>query len=417
MNAKEHPKWTELKVAMIVHVPFFSSLLFDMMDVQVGKFPHIFGGIEPTAATDGKRIWIDEDFLSGLKLTESVFLLCHEIGHAMWMHMARAKRYADLGFEGEPFDHRRWNYAGDYVINDMLMESKIGVMPKGGLHAPKKYTHEMQVDDVYRDLKDDKQHFPPQRTITVHITGKDGSDQGMQAESSGNDGGTMDVHIHCDAEINENEMKRAVQTALDAAKAMGKCPAALERYATQFLKAKVSWQERLRYHVTRAIARDATTWTKPHRRRLVAQNVYMPSYTGFGAGDVIVVADTSGSIGEAELNRFFSELDDILMTCNPSSVILWGCDAKIGSEFYLQAGDSLREQKIDLKGGGGTSFIPPFEKVEHDGHRPSALIYFTDMCGPFPSDEPEYPVIWCRTTKQDPPWGEVIDVDIDGDDE
>lgn len=407
--SQEHPRWTEIKVAMLVHVPFFSSLLFDMMDVQIGKFPHIFGGLSPTAATDGKRIYIDQDFLSKLKLPEAVFLVCHEIGHAMWMHMARAKNYAEMGFEGEPFDARRWNFAGDYVINDMLVVSKIGDMPQGGLHNPNKYPHTMQVEDVYRDLKD---KMPPQRTITISIGNGDGS----QAEQDGNDGSTMDVHIHADIEINDAEMKRAVQTALDQSKAMGNCPAALERFATQFLKPKVSWQERLRYHVTRAISRDATTWTKPHRRRLVTQGVYLPTYTGFGAGDVVVAVDTSGSIGERELNRFFSELDDILMTCNPTGVTLIGCDADIGAVFYLQAGDDLKSQKLDLKGGGGTSFKPPFKWVEDQGQRPSALIYFTDLCGDFPDHEPEYPTIWCHTYAGKAPWGEMIEVDINGDD-
>lgn len=402
--SQEHPRYTEIKVAMLVHVPFFSSLLFDMMDVQIGKFPHIFGGLKPTAATDGKRIYIDEDFLSGLKLPESVFLVCHEIGHAMWMHMARAKHYSDLGFEGEPFDARRWNYAGDYVINDMLVKSEIGKMPEGGL-LDKKYTNDMQVEDVYRDLKD---KIPPKRTITVCL----GNGDGQQADSDGNDGETMDVHIHADCEINDAEMKRAVQTALDQAKAMGKMPAALARFAEEFLKPQVSWQERLRYHVTRSVSRDATTWTKPNRRRLVTQNLYLPSYTGFGAGDVVVVVDTSGSIGQRELNRFFSELDDILSNCKPTGVTLLGCDAKVNSVFHLQAGDALKEQKIDLGGGGGTSFVPPFEWVEENGALPSALIYFTDMYGDFPSKEPGYPTIWCRTSTVAPPWGEVIDVDL-----
>jgi predicted metal-dependent peptidase len=403
--SKDHPRWTEIKVAMLVHVPFFSSLLFDLMDVQIGKFPNIFGGIQPpTAATDGKRIYIDEDFLSKLKLPEAVFLVCHEIGHAMWMHMARAKRYADLGFEGEPFDARRWNYAGDYIINDMLKSADIGTMPQGGL-LDAKYRHDMQIEDVYRELKDD---MPPQKCRGVAL----GNGDGNQAEQDGNDGGTMDVHIHNECEINDAEMHRAVQTAVNTAKAMGKLPASLGRFAEEFLKPQVSWQERLRYHVTRAIARDATTWTKPNRRRLVMQNLYLPAYTGFGAGHVLVVVDTSGSIGQAELNTFFSELDDILMTCNPTGVTLLGCDAQVSSEHHLQAGDSLKGQKIELGGGGGTSFIPPFDWANEHGMRPEALIYFTDMYGAFPEQEPDFPVIWCRTSDVNPPWGEVIDVKI-----
>lgn len=402
--SQEHPRFTEVKTAMLVHVPFFSSLLFDLMNVEVGKFPHIFGGLTPTAATDGKNIYIDQDFFQKLKLPEAVFLVCHEIGHAMWQHMARAKHYKDMGFEGEPFDPRRWNHAGDYVINDMLVKSNIGKMPEGGLIDPK-YTSDMLVEDVYRDLKD---KMPPQKTTTICI----GNGQGQQAEDDGNSGDTLDVHIHSVSDINDAEMKRAIQTAMEAAKAMDKLPAALERFASNFLKPQVSWQERLRYHVTRAISRDATTWTRPHRRRLVTQGVYLPTYTGFGAGDVVVVVDTSGSIGEHELNTFFSELDDILTTCNPTGITLIGCDAAISSIHHLMAGDSLKDNPPKLGGGGGTSFRPPFEWVDKEGATPSALIYFTDMYGDFPPQEPAYPTIWCKTTSVKAPWGEEIEVKI-----
>ncbi len=393
----EHPRWTEMKVSMLVHVPFFSSLLFDLMDVEIGKFPHIFGDLNPTAGTNGRKIWFDQDFLSSLTLPEAVFVLCHEIGHAMWLHMERGKKYMDLGFDAQPFQPRIYNMAADYVINDMLVKSGIGSMPKIGL-LDSAYTNEMLVEDVYRELL---KKMPPPRTIRVTANGKDG-----------NEGDTLDVHIHADSNINEAQMKRAVQTAIDTAKAMGKLPAALKRFAEEFLKPQVSWQERLRYHVTRSISRDATTWNKPHRRRLVSQGIYMPSYTGFGAGDVAVFIDTSGSIGQDEINVFFSELDDILSTCNPTGVVLIGCDAAVNSVHYLSAGDNLKEQKIQLGGGGGTSFRPPFEWVRQNGYRPAAAIYFTDMCGDFPEHEPEYPTIWCRTTRADPPWGEVIDVDI-----
>lgn len=396
-NAEDNPEYTKIKTAMLVHVPFFSSLLFDIMHVEIGKFPQFFGENQKgTAATDGKNIYFDEDFLKSLKLPEAVFVMCHEIGHAMWMHMARAKRYLDMGFEGEPFDPRRWNIAGDYVINDMLVKSGIGKMPPVGL-IDKKYTSDMQVEDVYRDLKD---QIPPPKCVEIGISGH------------GNHGDTLDVHIHTPCDINDAEMKRAVQTALEAAKAQGKVPEALERFAMNFVKPQVSWQERLRYHVARAVARDATTWTRPHRRRLITQGVYLPTMTGFGAGDVVVVVDTSGSIGQAELDTFFSELDDILMNCRPTMVALIGCDAAISSVHILEAGQSMRENPPKLGGGGGTSFVPPFEHVEKEGWKPSALIYFTDMYGDFPSEAPPYPTIWCRTTEVHAPWGEEIEVKI-----
>lgn len=395
MSKQDHPKYTEIKTAMLVHVPFFSSLLFDIMNVEIGKFPHVFRGVTPTAATDGKNIFIDEDFLSGMKLSEAVFLVCHEIGHAMWQHMARGKIYKDMGLDGKEFNPRKWNIAGDYVINDMLVKSKIGEMPKGGL-LDAKYTNDMMVEDVYRDIPD-----PP-----------DDPSNGAGGDGDGNDGSTMDVHILSPANMNEAELKRAVQTALEAAKAMDKMPAALERFATQFLTPQVSWKERLRYHVARAITREASTWTKPHRRRLITQKTYFPAYTGYGAGRVVVAVDTSGSVGQAELNRFFSEVDEILATCNPEEVWLLGCDAAIGSVHQLMAGESLKDNPPKLGGGGGTAFEPVFEWIHKEGVEPSALIYFTDMYGSFPAHEPSYPTIWCKTTNAKAPWGEEIEVDL-----
>jgi hypothetical protein len=97
-------RWLEVKTSMLLYVPFFASLLMDMMKVKIGKFPGLFPPGNETAITDGRNVWIDRDFLSSLTLPEAVFLVCHEIGHAMWMHMSRGKQYLDMGFEGRQFD-------------------------------------------------------------------------------------------------------------------------------------------------------------------------------------------------------------------------------------------------------------------------------------------------------------------------
>ena len=150
----------EAKTAMLLHVPFFASLLLDMMQLYIGKFPDKFPPGNETAATDGKHIWIDEDFFDSLSLPEAVFLLCHEVGHAMWDHLPRGKRHLDLGFEGREFNPRLWNMAGDYVINDMLIEAKVGVMPKCGLHDTDRGKQDSLVDDVYRGLEKEEKNNP-----------------------------------------------------------------------------------------------------------------------------------------------------------------------------------------------------------------------------------------------------------------
>lgn len=378
---------TQAKVAMTVHVPFFSSILFDMMELHHGKFPHIFPPENETAATDGKNIWIDEDFFAKLKLPEAVFLLCHEICHAIYMHMARGKYYKDLGIDGEEFDPRRWNIACDYVINDMLKKAEVGRMPLSGLHDPR-FNSTMMADEVYRLLKNEK-------------------DNGAGA---GHD--LLDHHILTPEQIPQSEVQRVVQTAANNAKAVGQLPKSLERFAEELTRPQVTWQELLRHHVSRAAGRDATTWARPHRRRLVTQQIYFPSYTGYAAGDIVVIIDTSGSIGQKELNVFLSEVDEIVSSCNPSSVSIAGCDADLGEWHVLGEGESLMGNPPKLGGGGGTDFRPPFNYIQQEGIKPATLIYFTDMYGPFPED-PGYPVIWCKTSDVKAPFGIEIPVKIE----
>ena len=383
---------TAAKTAMLLHVPFFASLLLDMMKLHVGKFPDKFPPGNETAATDGKNIWMDEDFIEKLTLPELVFVLCHEVGHAMWQHMARGKRYFDLGFEGNKFDPRLWNVAGDYVINDMLVQAHIGAMPSMGLHDIKRATQSDLVDDVYKKLYK------------------------MEKDNPGSvNGDSMDVHILDLGTGNEVEWKRACKTAANAAKAMGKLPGSLERFVDNLLNPQIPWQEKLRYHVARAISRDSYTWSRPHRRRLINQGVVLPSYTGFSAGEVVIAVDTSGSIGQKELTVFLTELQSILDITKPTAVWVLGIDAAVHDVTELTDGEDLKQNPPPLNGGGGTAFEPAFEWVEKEGpYAPSALIYFTDMHGSFPSEAPAYPVIWAATTDKEAPWGEVVRIDTGG---
>jgi predicted metal-dependent peptidase len=384
MDGKQ--KLTEVKTAMMLHTPFFASIMLDMMTVHVGTFDKIFGPGNGTAATDGKNIWFDEKFLSTLRLPEAVFVMCHEVGHAMWMHMARGKQYFDVGFDGKKFDAGRWNRAGDYVINDMLHKSKIGIMPNNALHS-KDYDSTMLVDDVYRKLE----HDP--------------NDSASNA--------TLDVHVLAPSAISGIVWKRTVKTAVDAAKAQGKLPADLERFVETLLNPVVPWNEKLRHHILRCAGRDATTWTRPHRRRLITQGVVMPSYTGYGAGHIVFVVDTSGSMGDDELRQALGECDKILQDCSPEAVSLIGCDAIVNSTLELYSGDSLADNPPKLGGGGGTSFKPPFEWVQKEFVKPACLVYFTDMYGDFPESDPGYPVIWCSTTaEKEAPFGETIFVEF-----
>lgn len=415
-------RYTEAKAALLLGVPFFAALMLDMMNTKIGKFPEVFGGNTPTMATNGKTIWIDEDFIQTLTVAEAVFVLCHEIGHAMWKHMSRGKLYSDMGFDGKPFNPMLWNIAGDYVINDMLVKSKIGKMPKMGL-LDAKYQYTDMVDDVYRKLA--KENKCDDCGGSGQKGGEGGGD-GQDADGAGDSepcpscggsgiGGksrqTLDTHVlENPSDVGSDaQWKRAVAGAKDAAKAMGSMPAHLERFVDSLLEAKVPWEDKLRKSLSKKIGRDTTNWNRPHRRRYITQGLIMPTYNGFGAGHIVFAVDTSGSMSEEELQQALGECDKILADCNPEHVTLIGCDAHVETVIDLQDGDRLANNIPRIGGGGGTSFIPPFKWCEENGIKPDTLIYFTDTGGTFPSEEPPFPTIWCCSEGWcKPPFGEVI---------
>lgn len=411
-------KLTETKTALLLHQPFFASLLLDMMKVELGKFPHIFPPGNETMATDGRHIWIDEDFMMNLRLPEAVFVICHEVGHAMWLHMSRGKKYQDTGFDGKPFNHKVWNMAGDYVINDMLIKAKIGKMPSIGLHDTSIGQADEMIDDVYRRIMKQQQEQPDQ-------PGQGGPGSGTPKDGTGNQGpdgvpdGTLDTHVMPSADEHqpgEIEWKRAVASARSAAKSQGKMPAGLERLVDEFLNPKVDWTERLRTVFIKKVGREAKDWNRLHRRRFVQQGIVMPAYKGFGCGTVVFGIDSSGSMSDKEIGQGFAEADAILLDCLPERVFIVSCDAQVETVIELNGGDSLQNNIPPIGGGGGTSFIPVFEWCVENGITPDVLVYFTDMGGTFPDKDYGFPVIWCSTVEgvklPETCPGELIEVDL-----
>jgi len=403
--------WTQVKTKLMLDVPFFASLLLDLCTVKFDKSV-------PTLGTDGKTIWINEDFFNALSLREAVFAVCHEVGHVMFIHMARAREYEQTGLGGMPFSYPLWNVAGDYVINAMLVEARIGSINPNWLLKPE-YSGKMRVEEVYLDLL--KKHQDGQKKGKQQQAGGGSGSSGQAQDGIGEpDTGKQkrfDEHRkHEGTAMTSHEKKRVEQSiaaAASTAKAMGNLPGSIERLVTEVLDAKVSWAEMLRHYVTTEATRDTTTWSRPHRRRLVSQKIYMPAATGFGAGHVVYAIDTSGSMDQKSFNAANAELDEILRTCAPSRVTLLGCDTEVEEPVELEPGESIADNPPKLKGGGGTSFVPVFDWIkENCDENPAVLIYFTDMYGRFPDECPPYPVIWVTTSSITHKWGHHVHVQL-----
>jgi predicted metal-dependent peptidase len=157
-------------------------------------------------------------------------------------------------------------------------------------------------------------------------------------------------------------------------------------------------------------APDDFNWDRGNRR-FIAQGLYLPSRQSEDAiGEIVVCIDTSGSIGDKELNEFTSEIRAIIEELKPALTRVMYVDSEIAHIDEFKPDDDLQ---FAAHGGGGTDFRPPFAWLEERGITPKCLVYLTDGYGPFPKEEPEFPVMWCINNRSViPPHGEHLILEV-----
>ena len=404
------------RVAFMDKCPFFAQVYY-----SIGE--EIFTKDFPTACTDGKRIYINPDYFCQFKLDERVFILAHEVDHMVCSHPTRSKHYRlQDNVKGKPYDHMFVNVCMDYVVNANLVESGVGAINPDWLFRPDVKGDELW-EDVYERLWQNPPPPPPgggggQGQPGPNKTAKDAgkSLKGAKGDPvASQQGGSFDqVMEPADDLPEEHEFKEAIARAAGLAKAMGKMPANFQRMVDEILQPQIDWAQHIRLLITGKVGNNAETWSRPNRRRLSTNPlVVIPGKRGYGCELVVVAVDTSGSIGETELSAFFAEVGGILNAVKPQRIVVIGCDAAITQVDEVHSLDDfelLRSKGI--KGGGGTRFEPVFDYVDEHDLRPETLVYLTDLMGSFPDDKPGYPVVWCATTNDPAPFGDVVRIQI-----
>ena len=146
---------------------------------------------------------------------------------------------------------------------------------------------------------------------------------------------------------------------------------------------------------------DDYDWTYPNRKLPGTRAVPAePARRGHRAA-IGVFVDTSGSVSTQELEYFAGCLNAAADAGQPKRtyVVYRRGDRQKGGVQECTPG-----QEIDFRpvGRGGTDFRPPFARAASRGWPLAAAIYLTDLEGPFPDREPDYPVLWVATSKAKP---------------
>jgi len=376
-------KLAKAKTALILEHPFFGVLAMNMpFELDENPPP----GVAPeqwTAATNGKRVKFNPHFIEPMTDEELKFLVAHEVGHPMFEHPWRR----------HDRDPMKWNVAGDYVINECLVNDNIGKMPEGGLQCTQTYdAGGGTTDGIYKLLPDD---------------GGDGDGPGTGTGSGGEGWQDCEDGEGTQAEKDQQaaEMKVKVAQAAQAAKMMGKLSANQERLIDEVLNPKVDWREVLRRFVEKC-RNDTRTFSRPNRRYL-SQGLYLPSVSGEAMGELVFAIDCSGSIGVEELNQFAAEVLTVHEDHKPRKIHLIYFDSEV---CHYESFGRDDEVHVEPHGGGGTNFAPVFEyMVEHD-IEPVATVFLTDLCCNSFGEEPAHPVLWvCNYDgAEEAPFGEVV---------
>ena len=371
-----------------------------------------------TTATDARAFYYNPEYIGSLTLDQTQFMLAHEALHCALSHFARRQ-------------HRvihKWDLACDYAINPLLIDD--GLKPPPNALVMPMYKG-MTAEEIYPLIDDndesetlDKHAYDQDNQSRGSNTGRtekdlerqqqepQQQDQGEQGNQGGErsakpeDGGAADEPQPLTPDEQETlsvqwqqRMAGAAQQAMQAGKLGGE----LKRMIDHLLQPQLPWRMLLARYMT-AISRDDYSYSRPSRRE---GDYVLPSLRS-GQTDLVVAVDTSGSIKDSEIEEFIEEIDALKGQVR-ARVTLLPCDAALceGAPFRFEPWEQF-SRPDEIKGGGGTSFVPVFQWVAKEGIQPDLLVYFTDADGEFPKQEPHYPVIWLVKGRSKVPWGQRI---------
>jgi len=383
---KQVTKLDKAKVAIGLDHPFFATILYKKALVADKK-------IATLAVNARGTIFYNPDFIEKLSVPQIVWGLCHEVGHVVAQHATRKGHR----------NHSKWNYAGDAWINDTLDACNVGTRIENTVDI--QGSKDKTTEQIYGELPE-----PPDDGNPSQGDGSGGGNSNyMDGDGLGSD--VLDEGSLTESEIKEIEAQNKVDLAEAAqvAKAKGKLPGVLADFVADIINVKTPWYEILERYMTDMTKGDYS-WTR-HNRRFIGQGVYMPSIGRQPTmGEVVYQVDISGSVTEKELAYYNGHISRITSQCKPERVHVIYTDTQVQRHDIFEQGE---EVSISFYSGGGTCMEAGFDYLNEQDIRPSVVVTLTDAYDSY-TEAPNFPVVWCVSTDQVPPYGEVVHFDMEG---
>ena len=333
-----------------------------------------------TAATDGRDVFFNPNFLNSLPSAQQDGLLLHEILHAALLHPLRLRAR----------DPQQWNIAADIVVNGMILSQTGFELPEGGLRDLK--LEHLSVEEVYELLPPNaadsfQQIDPDLLTATVgdllRCTTEGTCDSAQERLRERLD------YDHTQESIAHWQQAFQKATAVANSSKPGSGAVGSDREWESLINPQLDWQS----YLWQYLVQNPTDF-QGFDRRFVGRGLYFEALQGESVR-VYIAIDTSGSIKATALGSFLAEVRSILGAYPHLVCDLYYVDSDVYGPHALTSYSTLPIPR----GGGGSSFTAFFDRVVEtcDEQVQPVCIYLTDGYGEFPTTEPSLPTLWVVT--------------------
>lgn len=398
-----HEAIVRARTQLLITQPFFGCLALHLELIECTS-----PALCQTMGVNGVSMIYWPEFVLGLKEQELVGVVAHEVMHCAMNHMSRRGTR----------DPQLFNIANDIVINKDLLKAnftlpfdKTAPLIKALMQDPK--WDDLSSEEIYARLYDTVEKIK-------QMIGAAGEGGEGQNNDPGGFGMVMDAGKNGNKAEQDNiarEWEANVRMAVNVAQAAnaGKVPAYLERLVKQLKAPRISWRDLTRQFIDASMTKDYT-WARPNRR-YISQGTYMPGFISDSLNHLVFVGDVSGSISEAVMRAYVSEVAGALDDGVADKLTVIYADTHVRHVDEFMQGDVVTCRTV---GGGGTDFNDSFRWIREHAPDASAVVYLTDM---MPNGqegwgtEPDCPMLWGAFVSESylkgvkVPFGQVVHVD------
>jgi predicted metal-dependent peptidase len=328
-------------------------------------------GLKGAAVDESWRLYIDPETVEKQSIEILGGLLVHHAGHLVRDHAGRAKH---LGVERKM--NKDWALAADAEINDDLIGT--------GLRLPDDRVTPQELGWKPGRLAEEYYHAPHHEPHSEPDCGSGSDGRVRDWELRGEQGsGLPPGEQHLLRSQVANEVLRYCR------EGVGRLSAGWRRWAEDLLDPKVDWRRVLAAEIRKGLStvsgRVDYTYRRPSRRASASPDIVMPALER-PVPEVLVLCDTSGSMGDEELATVLAEVDGLLKGVGlaRNRVRVMAVDAAVQT---VQQVTSARQ--INLVGGGGTDMGAGLTAAARLRPRPSVVVVLTDGMTPWPLEAPK----------------------------